>query len=621
MRIQSSRPILISITLLALSARADAQQFNDVPVDYWAASFIESIADAGITSGCGGGNYCPDDSVTRAQMAVFLERGIRGSAYAPPPASGAVFADISGSFAEAWIERLWLDGITSGCGGGNYCPAEAVTRAQMAVFILRATRGANYSPPPATGQFNDVGPGDFAAAWIEQLAADGITAGCGNGNYCPRDPVTRAQMAVFLVRAFNLDGPSTQLSSLALSDVPLDPGFDPDLRTYELSSGFLVSKTRVTATPADPAAAVMVNGAPIGDGIDVPLGEGFNAITVSVTNGGITRQYTVDVARQPAASLAADAYLEAFNINGEDEFGSMVALSGNTLVVGAAFEDSNNASDPTNNTLFGSGAVYVFVRGMDGTWEQQAFLKASNAGNGDRFGGAVAIDGDTLVVGADWEDGIADNSGAAYVFTRDGTGNWSEQQILKASNVGGEDWFGSAVDIEGDTIIVGARNEAGNGIDGPADNSENGAGAVYVFTRSGNTWTEQDYLKASNAEAFDRFGISVALDGDTLAVGASGEASDGSSDADNSESGAGAVYVFTRSGSSWNQSAYVKASNPGNSDLFGRICRSCRVVAGGWCAWRRRRRRIRGGGQQRRLCRRCLPVCEGREMTGSRTVT
>ena len=179
--------------------------FLDVPNTNFAFSFIETLALSGVTGGCGGGYYCPDDPVTRAQMAVFLERGINGSGFTPPAATGTMFNDVAANdFAAAFIEQLANDGITGGCGGGNYCPNDNVTRAQMAVFLLRAIHGSAYSPPPATGVFNDVPPGSFADAFIEQLALEMITGGCGGGNYCPDDPVTRAQMAVFLVRAFNL---------------------------------------------------------------------------------------------------------------------------------------------------------------------------------------------------------------------------------------------------------------------------------------------------------------------------------------------------------------------------------------------------------------------------------
>jgi hypothetical protein len=183
----------------------DSSLFADVQPDYWAFTFIETLARAGITAGCGGGNYCPASPVTRAQLAVFLERGINGSDYAPPAATGSVFFDVGAfDFAASFIEQLYADGITAGCGNDNYCPSAVLTRDQMAVFLLRAKYGSGYSPPPATGIFNDAPLSHWAAAWIEQLAAEGITAGCGNGNYCPDAPVTRDQMAVFLVRTFNL---------------------------------------------------------------------------------------------------------------------------------------------------------------------------------------------------------------------------------------------------------------------------------------------------------------------------------------------------------------------------------------------------------------------------------
>jgi hypothetical protein len=183
--------------------------FADVPVGYWAFSWIERLYDSGITGGCGTSPliYCPESSVTRAQMAIFLERGMNGSAFVPPAGTGLVFNDIPIPYwAVNWIEKLYADGITGGCGTSPlvYCPENPVTRAQMAVFLLRAKYGPAHVPEPATGLFGDVPNDHWAANWIEQLALEGITAGCGSGNYCPEDPVTRAQMAVFLVRTFSL---------------------------------------------------------------------------------------------------------------------------------------------------------------------------------------------------------------------------------------------------------------------------------------------------------------------------------------------------------------------------------------------------------------------------------
>ncbi len=182
--------------------------FADVAADHWARNFIERLYFAGVTGGCFTSplTYCPTATVTRDQMAVFLLRGEHGSAYTPPTATGTMFADVPAThWAAAWIEQLANEGITGGCGNGNYCPSIPVTRDQMAVFLLRGEHGGSYVPPEATGAtFADVPSTHWAAAWIEQLANEGITGGCGNGNYCPSTPVTRDQMAVFLVRAFGL---------------------------------------------------------------------------------------------------------------------------------------------------------------------------------------------------------------------------------------------------------------------------------------------------------------------------------------------------------------------------------------------------------------------------------
>ena len=184
--------------------------FADVQNDYWARTWIERLFNAGITGGCATSplRYCPEGTVTRAQMAVLLLRGIHGSAYSPLAVTGSTgFSDVPlGYWSAAWIKQLATEGITSGCGSGNYCPEAPVTRAQMAVFLLRAKYGSGYTPPALGGStnFSDVTPTYWAAAWIKQLAAEGITGGCGTGTYCPEAPVTRAQMAVFLVRTFNL---------------------------------------------------------------------------------------------------------------------------------------------------------------------------------------------------------------------------------------------------------------------------------------------------------------------------------------------------------------------------------------------------------------------------------
>jgi hypothetical protein len=193
---------------------------------------------------------------------------------------------------------------------------------------------------------------------------------------------------------------------------------------------------------------------------------------------------------------------------------------------------------------------------------QQAYLKASNTGLGDEFGRSVALSGNTLVVGAMSEgsaatgvngnqaDNNAKSSGAVYVFTRTG-GVWSQEAYLKASNTDVGDIFGVSVALSGDTLVVGALGEdsAATGVNGnQADNNAFDSGAVYVFTRTGGVWSQEAYLKASNTDPGDRFGVSVALSGDTMAVGATGEDSIATgvngNQADNSTFNSGAAYVF-----------------------------------------------------------------------------
>jgi glucose/arabinose dehydrogenase len=205
---------------------AELGRFDDVPADYWAFDFIESLWQSGITGGCGNNNFCPEAAITRAQMAVFLVRAMYGGEFVPPPAVGNVFLDVGATdFAADYIEQLFRDGITVGCGNNNFCPGAPITRAQMAVFLLRAIHGPSYTPPPATGVFDDVDLAYWAVAWIEQLAAEGITGGCGGGSYCPDAPVTRAQMAVFIIRAFEPPPPPSPPPPAAAPQVGLQQVF------------------------------------------------------------------------------------------------------------------------------------------------------------------------------------------------------------------------------------------------------------------------------------------------------------------------------------------------------------------------------------------------------------
>ncbi len=287
--------------------------------------------------------------------------------------------------------------------------------------------------------------------------------------------------------------------------------------------------------------------------------------------------------------VAQQAYLKASNTGMHDAFGTSVSVSGDTVVIGAPGEDSSatgvNGNELDNGAL-SAGAAYVFVR--DGIiWKQEAYLKASNAEELDLFAESVAVSGDTIVVGALYEDSSATgvngdqnnnsrkSAGAAYVFVRSGT-SWSQEAYLKASNAQANDWFGLAVAVSGNTIVVGADHESSNatGVNGDqSDNSVPSAGAAYVFVRSGTSWSQEAYLKASNPDPYDLFGRAVAISGDTIVVGARQEGSNATgvngNQSNNSELTSGAAYVFRRSGTSWSQEAYLKASNTDWGDQFG----------------------------------------------------
>lgn len=186
--------------------------FNDT-TGHFAFEFIDALFAAAVTTGCGGGSYCPNDPVTRAQMAIFLLRGAEGGDFNPPAVGASTgFDDVpTNHFAAAWIKELAERGITSGCSVSPrlYCPDNPVTRAQMAIFLLRA-RIPPIVPPTGSGtEFDDVGSGHFAVDFIEELAERGVTSGCSASPplYCPSDSVTRGQMAIFLVRNFGLPLP------------------------------------------------------------------------------------------------------------------------------------------------------------------------------------------------------------------------------------------------------------------------------------------------------------------------------------------------------------------------------------------------------------------------------
>ena len=301
------------------------------------------------------------------------------------------------------------------------------------------------------------------------------------------------------------------------------------------------------------------------------------------TNNSVSFAGAVYAFTRSGSTWSQQAYIKASNTARADHFGNAVSLSGdgNTLAVGAFYEDSNVTgingiqSDISGNN---QGAVYTFFR--TGTnWLQQAYIKASDAGTHthENFGYSVSlsVDGNTLAV--------SNPMFKLYVFIRSGS-SWSQQAYVKPSNWTNAsdplDLVGNSVSLsaDGNTLAIGRKSDPSNatGINGDqTDSSAGGSGAVYIYTRSGTIWSQQAYIKASNVATSDQFGYSVSLsaDGNGLAVGAIGEDSNttgiNSDQTNNSASSSGAAYVFTRSGTSWSQQAYVKASDTGAGDLFG----------------------------------------------------
>jgi tartrate dehydratase beta subunit/fumarate hydratase class I family protein len=338
-------------------------------------------------------------------------------------------------------------------------------------------------------------------------------------------------------------------------------------------------------------------------------------------------------AQSASAGLRQAAYIKASNPHMGDHFGNggtllgdSVALSGDglTLAVGAPNESSGAKGingNQNDTSVYSAGAVYVFTRrNATSPWAQQAYVKASTPQTGSEFGHVVSLsaDGNTMAVSAYFEasasKGIngkeADESipqaGAVYAFSRRGTA-WTQQAYIKASNTGeagtdgnfGDgDQFGFSISLsdDGNTLAVGANAEDSNakGINGnQEDNSMQSAGAAYIFVRSGTSWTQQAYVKAPNTTANVQFGYSVALsaDGNTFAVSAFDEGG-GSRVVVNGpngpfpagRNGTGAIYVYTRSGTTWALQSYLKASNAEGGDSLGvvvSISDDGNTVAGG----------------------------------------
>lgn len=458
-----------------------------------------------------------------------------------------------------------------------------------------------------------------STAFVVMVIAVSLSStGCGDGTVPESDEEVLSDNA--------------NLSSLVAAPTNLNEAFAQNLQSYSMTVGNDTGSVTLTPTSANASATISVAGSSTVSGAASVVS--LNALPELVTNiliivtaedGETQKTYTVEVTR---SDLSDDASLSALTISSGNFVPSFspeildyqvvvsfdvssvtitpfASQADATIMIDGIVNASGTAS-PAINLAEGENPIAIGVVAENGAstnnysitvvrqsavqFGLQGYIKSSNTTAQDAFGFAVALDGDTLVVGAPNEDsnatGVNGNqnddtltdSGAVYVFTRDTLGVWTQQAYLKASNSGALDKFGSSVSIDNDKLVVGAPNERSIaiGIDGDqADNSATDAGAVYVFVRNGTVWTQSDYIKASNTGAGDLFGTDVAILRETLVVSAIGEASNAQNivsadQTDNSMQNSGAVYIFNRADfTTWSQHSYVKAPNTDIDDEFG----------------------------------------------------
>jgi hypothetical protein len=362
-----------------------------------------------------------------------------------------------------------------------------------------------------------------------------------------------------------------KLAELAVATGELVPAFAPETLEYRVRVPLLAQSVVISARAPDNT-LLTLNGTATGSGeawTTPPLSLGENTVDIVVSSGsGMSRTYRVVVDRQGVE----DAYIKSSHTTLDQGFGYCVALSGDTLAVCAPLDDSDADGvngDATDTTARDSGAVFVFVR-SGGTWKQQAYLKAGSSSAQDVFGTAVAISGDTLVVGSIRQDPFAvsvsnppTRYGSAYVFTRSGE-TWKQQAELMPSPGSIGDGFGASLTLEADTLVVGALADGSFGARG---------GAAYVYKRTGTNWTPQQKLTPNEPHNQSLFGCAVSLSGDTLAIGAMEDSA--------SVNRGGAVHVFTRRADTWSEQQRIDPRLKEAEFGFSLALRGDRLVVGG----------------------------------------
>jgi len=390
-------------------------------------------------------------------------------------------------------------------------------------------------------------------------------------------------------------GSNADLTGLVPSADTLDQIFQSSSTAYTMTVDYLVSGIGFTPTLSDAAATVKVNGQSVVNAtasqlVALTAGAVTNiSVVVTAADGVTTKTYTVAVTRQSAATFAQQAYLKASNTGAGDKFGYSMDISGDWMVISALNEDGSITSDGQsfdNNALADAGGVYVFKR-TAGTWAQQAYLKPESfkvntslnpLDAADGFGWSVAIDGDTIVVGTPGNDSSAtgafnasDANVSAYetAIANNSTSNAGGVFVFRdTSGNGSGTWTQEAFlkPLALNATLGFGRSIAISGdsvVVGSIgeDTSGTDSGAAWVFKRTGSTWAQQGFLKASNPTGGDWFGMSVAIDGDTVAVGSPYE--------DTGATNAGAIYVYVRNAGVWSQQAMLTEATPYAEDRMG----------------------------------------------------
>jgi hypothetical protein len=361
-------------------------------------------------------------------------------------------------------------------------------------------------------------------------------------------------------RAAGINGVQSDNSGNAIGAVYL---FAPDAAGVWQQTDYVKASNPDSGDRFGGALALTDSGLAVGARFEQSAATGINGNQTddSLSNAGAAYLFT-----NSNGGWQQAAYVKASNTDAGDEFGGAIALSAETLAIGASGENSGAVGvggDQSDNSAADSGAVYLFTVDA-GSLSQSAYVKASNTDSGDRFGAAVSVDADLLAVGAPGEDSASSgvdgdqsdnsllNTGAVYIFERDADGDWRQEAYLKASNPGLQEGFGAALELRGNLLVVGAVGEgsASTGINGDeTDESAPNSGAAYVFERDEDgTWEQIAYVKASNTDQQDGFGFAVSIARDSVVAGAPGEQSRSAGvngvETDNSIDGAGAIYVL-----------------------------------------------------------------------------